>query len=101
MKINVKLDHFDEELMFKRFNLKVGENQIITPVKVSHALNPVSTINEIYKKFDLTKINRCMTDEKFERAVNADVKKSMVQGINICLVEYNASEMPNNKQIEA
>ena len=49
MKINVKLDHFDEELMFKRFNLKVGDKQVITPVKVSHALNPISTINEIYK----------------------------------------------------
>lgn len=101
MKINVKLDHFDEELMFKRFNLKVGDKQVITPVKVSHALNPISTINEIYKKFDLTKINRCMTDERFEREVNADVKKDMAQGINICLVEYNSSEMPTNKQIEA
>ena len=25
----------------------------------------------------------------------------MAQGINICLVEYNSSEMPTNKQIEA
>ncbi len=100
MKINVKLDNFDEELMFKRFSIRVGDKQIITPVKASHVQNPISTINEIYKKFDLTKINRCLTDEKFERVVNADVKKNMTQGINICLVEYNASDMPNNKQIE-
>ncbi len=101
MKISVKLENFDEELMFKRFSLKVGNKQVITPVKVSHASNPVSTINEIYKKFDLTKINRCVTDEKFERVVNADVKKDMAPGMNICLVEYTSSEMPNNKQIEA
>ncbi len=101
MKITVKLDHFDEQLMFKRFNFKVGDKQVVTPVKVSHSLNPVSPLNEIYKKFDLTKINRCMSDEKFERTVNADVKKDMTQGVNICLVEYTSGEIPNNKQIEA
>ncbi|PKP58187.1 MAG: hypothetical protein CVT89_03245, partial [Candidatus Altiarchaeales archaeon HGW-Altiarchaeales-2] len=100
MKINVKLDNFDEELMFKRFNLKVGDKQIVTPIKASYKLNPVSSINEIYKKFDFNKINKCITNEGFERMVNADVKKDMTSGINICLIEYNAFEMPDDKQIE-
>lgn len=50
MKLNVKLDNFDEELMFKRFNLKIGDRQVITPIKASHKINPVSSINEIYAK---------------------------------------------------
>ncbi|OQX18461.1 MAG: hypothetical protein BWK75_06655 [Candidatus Altiarchaeales archaeon A3] len=101
MKINVKLDNFDEELMFKRFSLNIGGKQVVTPITASHKLNPVSSINEIYKSFDSNKLDNCMKDEGYERKINAEMKRGMTSGLNVCFVDYNDLIIPNDKQIEA
>ena len=50
MKINVKIENIDDELLFKRLKLKVAGKEITTPVKTGYKL--VQTpINEIFKKF--------------------------------------------------
>lgn len=101
MKLNVRLDNIDEELMFKRITFKVGDKRVTTPIKVSHKLNPVSQINEIYKKFDINKLNKCSNDESFERKTNSELKNSMTQGINICMIDYSDLQIPNKMQLEA
>lgn len=100
MKLSIKLDNIDEELMFKRVIFRVGDKEVITPIKVSHRQNPISHINEIYKKFDINKLNRCSTDESFERKTNSELKNSMIQGINICMVDYCDLKIPNKTQLE-
>ena len=73
MKLNVKLDKIDEELMYKRTILKIGDKQITTPIKAGFKKSPVSGINEIFKQFSLEKINKCNSDETFERKTNQEI----------------------------
>ncbi len=100
MKLNIKLDNIDEELMFKRITFKVGDKKVVTPIKVSHKQNPISHINEIYKKFDIDKLNKCSTDESFERKTNSELRNLMTQGINICMVDFSDLKIPNKTQLE-
>ncbi len=100
MKLKVKLDNIDEELMFKRIIFKVGDKKVVTPIKVSHKQNPISHINEIYKKFDSIKLDKCANDESFERKINSELKNLMTQGINVCLVDYADLKIPTSAQLE-
>ena len=99
MKINVKIENIDDELLFKRLKLRVGGKEITTPVKTGYKL--VQTpINEIFKKFDDQKIDKCLKDERFERAVNSDIKRDSINGVNFFFVDYASNKIPTQKQIE-
>lgn len=100
MKLTVKLENVDDELMFKRMNINISGKEIITPIKASYNANPVSSVNEIYKKFSLNKLNACIANEAYERKTNAEVKREMTSGINFFIVDYDDSVFPERKHIE-
>jgi len=99
MKITVKIENIDDELFFKRLKLRVAGNEITTPVKTGYKL--VQTpINEIFKKFDDQKIDKCLKDERFESIVNGDIKRDSIDGVNFFFVDYASNKIPTQKQIE-
>lgn len=100
MKLKLKLESFDDELMLKRFKLKVGDKKVTTPVKSGYKKCPVGKINEIYRKFSLDKINKCLRDERVERTVNSEIGSDSTSDINFCIVDYCDLNIPNYKQIE-
>ncbi|MBU4246503.1 MAG: hypothetical protein KKE71_05650, partial [Nanoarchaeota archaeon] len=100
MKLNVKLEKVDDELMFKRTSICLGSKSIMTPIKASYCENPISDINEIYKKFSLEKLNNCLSDEQHERRTNSEIKREMTNGLNMCIVDYSSSTIPERKHIE-
>lgn len=101
MKLNVKLDKIDDELMFKRIVVKGLEREIITPIKASFFGKPISHVNEIYKKFSLEKLDKCTSDENFERKTNREIQHLKTTGANFFIVDYSDLEIPKRKHIEA
>lgn len=99
MKLNVKLENLDDELFYKRLAIRVGSKEIVTPVKASDKKNPISYINEIYKRFKLDKINKCLSDESQERIANIELKRLRTSGINFFIVDYPELKTPNDEQI--
>ena len=79
MKIKVKIDNLDSELMYKRMNISIAGKNIITPLKVSNKAVLVSDINEIYKEFSIEKLDRMVNDEHIERQANLDIKNEALR----------------------
>ena len=100
MKLNVKLDKIDEELMYKRTIIKTGDKEIITPVKAGFKKSPLIGINEMYKQFSLEKLDRCNNDEAYERNTNREVKYQQSGETNFLIVDYSDIELPRRKHIE-
>ncbi len=101
MKIKVKIDNLDSELMYKRMNISIAGKNIITPLKVSNKAVLVSDINEIYKEFSIEKLDRMVNDEHIERQANLDIKNELSDGINIFIPNYTSLEIPNANHVEA
>lgn len=101
MKLRVKIDNLDSELMYKRLNISIGNTTIFTPLKVSNKSISISEVNEIYKEFSIEKLDKMVADENIERAVNFDVRNELADNINIFIPNYTSLEIPKPNHIEA
>ncbi|MCF2144590.1 MAG: hypothetical protein K9W42_12895 [Candidatus Heimdallarchaeota archaeon] len=101
MKMEVKVEHIDDELLFKRVNIRLGNNNLITPIKASFKGHKVSPVNEIYKEFKLDKLDQCLMDERVERSENQRIRRLLTDSaINTLIISYPNLEIPDEKHIE-
>lgn len=101
MKAKVRLDTLDEELLFKRLAVDMGEYKIFTPSKAGNKFSEQTKINEIYKKLDLKKVNDAIKDTKTERKINKEFEKEKKSNkINISFIEYTSHDIPQDRHIE-
>jgi hypothetical protein len=107
MKINVKIKDIDSELLFRRLEIDIGNKRILTPENASYNDNPISGINEIYKKFSLdgesrtNNLNSFISSESYESQLNNTLKRLPQQNVNMFFVDYADMQIPENKHIEA
>jgi len=99
--IKIQLNRLDENLLFKQMSLNVGGKSVVTPIKASYKKNPISEINEIYKKFSFQTLNNCASDESYERAVNSTLANQKTEGVNFLHVDYSDIQIPETQHIEA
>jgi len=100
LKININCDKIDEELLFKKMKITGLGDEISTPIKASFSGNPISKVNEIYKKFSLEKLKKCTEDETFERKANREIQYLKTDKADFVLVDYGDIELPKRKIIE-
>ncbi len=119
MRFNVKVENFDESLLLKKTVIKVGSKTIMTPTKTLFKIKEESVIrdddvkklfdknniketfvNEIYKKFSVEKLNKCLSSEFEERKINSLLKNSLSSGLNIFIPEFSDKNFSSNKQLE-
>lgn len=106
MKIDVKVKDIDSELLFRTLEINIGKQKIITPENASYKDNPVSGINEIYKKFSLdgggaNSLNKILTSDSHESKLNNSIKRSSLKNVNMFFVDYSDIQIPEDKHIEA
>ncbi len=99
MKLDVKLEGIDDELLYKRVSLKLGKKKVITPTRTNPS-TVVNSINEVYNSFKTTTIDNCLNDNKREARKNNEVKRKLTSGLNFYIISYTSPEIPNDKQIE-
>lgn len=105
MKMNIKLDNIDSELMFKTFDVKIGKKRIRTPEKVSYPNNCISGINEIYRKFSIdsprtTSLEKMLVLDSYGVSVNNQIKREIQENVNIFVVDYCDGVFPTQKHLE-
>jgi len=70
-----KLDKLDDKLNYKRVKIRISSSKsILTPLKATNFMNPLSTVNEIYKKFNLDSLNGIGKSERKEREKTVKLK---------------------------
>lgn len=106
MKIDVKVKDIDSELLFRTLKINIGKKTIVTPENASYRNNPISGINEIYKKFSLdgggaNSLNKILCSDTYESKLNRDVRRSSFSNLNMFFVDYSDIQNPDDKHIEA
>lgn len=99
MKVDIKLEEVDDELLYKRILIKLGNKKVLTPTKTNPSLL-VNSINEVYSKFTPETIEKCLNDNEFERRKNYEIKRRLKRNLNFYIISYAGRESPTKKQIE-
>ncbi len=97
----IKLKKLDDNLLFKQVEIKTGDKSIITPIKAGYPKNPLEGVNEIFRKFTLQSLNKCISDEQSERTINSKLDVQKTNSINFLHVDYADIKIPEQKHIEA
>ncbi|MDO9538085.1 MAG: hypothetical protein Q7J68_07185 [Thermoplasmata archaeon] len=100
MKLKVKTEKIDDELLIKRMNMSIGDNSIITPFKSTDISIKDSSVNEIYKEISSTLLDSMLSDETQERRINSDIQRKKGKNVNLFIVNYTDLQSPNDKQME-
>ncbi|MHA1719358.1 MAG: hypothetical protein ACTSWX_00690 [Promethearchaeota archaeon] len=101
MKIKVKLNSIDDELMYKNMDVVISSSKKFqTPIKTSSPEFKISEINEIFRSFKEKSINDALSNEKIERRYDSEIKRKMVDGINFTILKYTDIKILSNSQIE-
>lgn len=107
MKLDVKVKNIDSELLYRTLEIDAGKKKIVTPQNASYSKNPVSGINEIYKKFSLdgegttNNLGKMLTSDTYESDLNKGLSKLITSNLNMFFVDYSDMRVPENKHIEA
>jgi len=101
MRLNVRLEDIDDELMFKRVHIRYGDKNFTTPVKASFKNARRTGINEIYRSFTLETLDKCIKDESFERTKNQKLNSDRTPDINIVVSDYASLEDIDDRHLEA
>ncbi len=107
MKLDIKVKDIDSELLYRTLEINTGKKKIQTPENASYSKNPVSGINEIYKRFSLdgtgntNNLDKILTSDKYESDLNNDLKRLINSNLNMFFVDYSDIGLPENKHIEA
>lgn len=101
MKLKVKTEKIDDELLIKRMHLNVGGNSVFTPFKSTNKTIKDSSVNEIYKEISADKLNGFLSDATQELRLNSDIRREKGRNINFFVVNYVDLQIPNDKQMEA
>lgn len=101
MRLNVKLEDLDDELMFKRVQINYGDKNLTTPIKASFKNASKTGINEIYRSFTLEMLDKCIKDESFERSKNSKLNSDRTSDINIVFSDYASFDKIDDKHLEA
>lgn len=97
-----KLNELDDELIYKRVKIKISSSKsVITPIKATNYLNPLSEINEIYRQFSLDRLKEIMKDKEKDDRINSSIRNETKDSINFFFVNYIGKEIPNDNQIDA
>lgn len=100
MKLRVKTEKIDEELLIKRMSLNIGSNSIITPFKSTTQTIKDSLVTEIYKEFSTATLDSMLENETSERKINSEISRKRGTNVNLFIVNYIGKNIPNDKQME-
>ncbi len=107
MKLDVKVKDIDSELLYRTLEINTGKKKILTPENASYSKNPVSGINELYKRFSLdgtgntNNLDKVLTSDTYESDLNNSLKRFVNSNLNMFFVDYSDIRLPENKHIEA
>ena len=101
MKLKVKTEKIDDELLIKRMNFSIGGNSVITPFKATDISIRDSLVNEIYKEISTNVLDSMLSDETRERGINSEINRRKGKYVNLFVVNYTDLQIPNDKQMEA
>lgn len=97
----MNLIDFDDELLYKRTKISFKDVEFTTPTKAGYVNCPSGPINEIYKRYDLKKLDKCLDDTNNETRANGELKSQNVANkINFAFLSYSDLKTPDEKHIE-
>ena len=110
----IKVTDIDDNTIYRVTNLKVGNKDIITPIKALDLSKMTSGIklqkqvhgvNEIYRKVTTEKIKEMMTNKKaqsfFDYSINSAINKSDANSeLNVLFLEHEGKDYPDGKILE-
>lgn len=100
MKLKVKTEKIDEELLIKRMKLSIGGNNVITPFKSTDISIRGSQVNEIYKEISTANLDSVLSDETQERKVNSEINRKRGENVNFFVVNFTDLQIPDDTQME-
>ena len=96
-----KVNEFDDKLFFKRSTVNISSsNRFSTPLKASNPSEPISEVNEIYKRFNTDSLDKIISDEKTERNKNSEVRRLKTENNDFFFVDYNGNILPRKDHLE-
>lgn len=112
-KIKVSKQNFDDDLFIKSEKLKINNKTIKTPIRSFDMtklrrdidlFDSVKGVNEIFKNFNIDKINKFMLGDddetKIRKSINTSFNKTSSGEINFCFILIDDNKLPDGKEID-
>jgi hypothetical protein len=95
MKVNLRVNNVDEDLLMRVMEIRFADKSITTPIKSLNKTVPVAGFNEIFHRIGLEKISLISSDASAEMKFNKDARRERKDDtINLFFLSYKGDKVP-------